>query len=230
MQLFNNIIAPYIAETFVSSNCFKYAVIDPPPVISSYTTVSCAMDGFNGTTQALLCAPKLDQQSSFFTTGDPRVEIQNTESFQPPFTYSYQCSSSLLTAFAYVFVYRYLISGLLLPTTFMVLKHLQLHFIVKGLNTEHNYWYGMISFALPTLLRLTFPSSEDEHATFHEMDIDHVMMATRHFNRTRMSAGFLVKLASDLAVLLTFGVLFPPLAIVICSIDMDRDVRCHYRY
>lgn len=45
--------------------------------------------------------------------------------YNPPFQYSYQCSSSLLTSFALVFILRFVLTGIVLPCVNISLKSLQ---------------------------------------------------------------------------------------------------------
>jgi hypothetical protein len=49
--------------------------------------------------------------------------------------YTFQCSSSLLTSFSYVFIYRYLISGLIAPIILLILKYIQ-HICIQKMDVS----------------------------------------------------------------------------------------------
>lgn len=137
LTLFNNILAPYLAEAFVSSNCFKYIVTPSPLEVSQYTAINCLVKSYNATDTVLVCIQgstlavtdaitKEDVfiHSNVIPSGLNERKL-DTISYRPPFTYNYTCSSSLLTAFAYVFIYRYTLSGVVQPMLLALLKYLQ---------------------------------------------------------------------------------------------------------
>lgn len=127
LPLFNNIFAPYIAEAFVSSNCFLYAISSPDAVASSIKNPwGCEVDddfspngtqGFNTN-----CGPSVIMPPQSNALGFTNV---TSLSYNPPFLYSYQCSSSLITAFAFVFAYRYIFTGIVQPLLFLGIKYSQ---------------------------------------------------------------------------------------------------------
>jgi hypothetical protein len=59
---------------------------------------------------------------------------QTTTSYTPPFSYSYQCASSLLTSYVPVFIYSYTISGVLIPALFYMFLILDLNLNLNSLN------------------------------------------------------------------------------------------------
>jgi hypothetical protein len=121
VSIINNSLVPYLAEMFVSVDCFYYAIINPPPSIQSYYyDFSCTPFEYcsnNDCFHRVICPFKID-----IATSPPAII-----SFIPPFHYSYQCNASLLTAFCYVFVYRYVFTGLIAPIGLLILKYLQCH-------------------------------------------------------------------------------------------------------
>eukprot|EP00981_Chlorochromonas_danica_P013318 scaffold6125_cov262-Ochromonas_danica.AAC.10 len=93
--LFNTIVAPWLAALIISSDCFYYVFIKPPSVDTSYSYYSCVE------VEVVNCG-YYDYVTRYF-------------SYQPPFSYSFQCSSALLVDYAYVFAYKYILIGILYP-------------------------------------------------------------------------------------------------------------------
>eukprot|EP00981_Chlorochromonas_danica_P016192 scaffold16024_cov258-Ochromonas_danica.AAC.2 len=101
LMLFNTIVAPCLATLLISSDCFYYVFASPPSVSVSYTYPACV--SVSGTTCSLA------------------TEVLYVSDFQPPFSYSYQCSSALLQEYGYVFVYKYLLLGVVHPVVVLLL-------------------------------------------------------------------------------------------------------------
>eukprot|EP00981_Chlorochromonas_danica_P001958 scaffold405_cov179-Ochromonas_danica.AAC.2 len=101
LMLFNTIVAPCLATLLISSDCFYYVFASPPSVSVSYTYPMCASFNVDG---CLRLAKGI-----------------YTFEFQPPFSYSYQCSSALLQEYGYVFVYKYLLLGVVHPVVVLLL-------------------------------------------------------------------------------------------------------------
>lgn len=94
--VFNVVVFPCLAAAVASPLCFKSAIASPPPVLADYTIPFCS--NYNADN---IC---IQHKKDLFTT-----------SFLPPFQYSYQCSSIIITKFAPVYVNMYMISTFLLP-------------------------------------------------------------------------------------------------------------------
>eukprot|EP00981_Chlorochromonas_danica_P013760 scaffold6841_cov182-Ochromonas_danica.AAC.1 len=101
LMLFNTIVAPCLATLLISSDCFYYVFTSPPSVSVSYSYPACVL--VSGTT----CSSS--------------VGVLYVSDFQPPFSYSYQCSSALLQEYGYVFVYKYLLLGVVHPVVVLLL-------------------------------------------------------------------------------------------------------------
>jgi hypothetical protein len=90
LSILNNVIVPYIAEMFVSPDCFHYAITPAPAIKSLFYDLSCYNQYVcvgSSCTSDLSCP-----YGEELLLGSPS-EIM----IAPPFQYSYQCSSSLLT-------------------------------------------------------------------------------------------------------------------------------------
>jgi Leucine-rich repeat (LRR) protein len=116
LLIFNNVLAPFVAAIFVSPNCFYYLLITPPEVTTSYNTVQC------------------DEEIGSYITEGVCLEtsvINQSLSYIPPFFYSYQCSSNLLSTFISFYIYRYFFTGVFLPLLRICLKKLQEWYFYK---------------------------------------------------------------------------------------------------
>lgn len=97
LLIFNNIIAPAIATFFSDSNCINSLIISPKPIESSF--------------QYPLC---VDMDANSLVCNEFKLNVLKTD-FDPPFMYSFQCGSSLLTNYVPVFLLMYGIGGILVP-------------------------------------------------------------------------------------------------------------------
>ena len=175
VALFNYIAIPCLVVAVISPNCFNNVVVNAPTVTSRYYYESC----------------------SFFTVRLGCVaysrEIGST-SYSPPFTYSYECSSSLITYYAPSFVYLALIVTFVNPLLEVLMQQAHLR-RTKGtwMAAQLDYWVPLI---LQDLL-----AEEDQEKPY---DI---------FNPYFDANLLLVTAITYFGVLLTFGLVFPPLAV-----------------
>lgn len=130
----NNIVAPYLAEGIASSNCFYYAFYLPPTVSALDIGSSCELIEYEQSSKFLALqflrthtTAQCGQQSSNYTTYTVLDTYVSTASidFYPPFQYNFQCTSTLVSAFGYVFVLRYVLSGIVLPLFRFWVKYVQ---------------------------------------------------------------------------------------------------------
>lgn len=177
MALFNSLIAPLIASAVVDPNCFVDAFLQPKPVTSSFPYFVCSyFQVQNGQ-----CNSQTSAVSSF------------TVSYDPPFTYSYQCTSSIMTNYASVFVLLSLFEIFLRPPLLIatVLAYTSL--------PKDSLMYYWASKAMYGILK---PANEVDLA-----------MNRSIFHKDR----FILRFISHTSILLTFGVLLPPLAVLLCG-------------
>jgi hypothetical protein len=176
IALINNIAVPFIATAGASSKCFLSLFQSEKIVKSSYQYTFCALETNSACAQFL-------------------TETEKTE-FDPPFVYSYQCSSTLMTAYAAVTVYIIIVSALSIFIIYVPLLYIQTQFSNKS-------WFArLIDAVIPKMLR-RMPKSED------------ITPETRPpvmFEKDK----FVMTIIGKLALLMTFGAVFPPLGFVIC--------------
>ena len=246
ISLFNNIIAPCIAAMIFSPSCFYYTIGKEPSISVNYSTKSCSIDFIESTISGLYyphvnCIGESNDVGYSIGGGG---DVVYSVSYNPPFFYSYHCSSEILKDFDEVFVLRFLINGLILPIAKIIAKILQeyLHSLSRNdpmnaqSNTDGNvspqqqnntvantsihngdgnlvivreHWLiPYLNMLIPPILQvysqpLTLPS-EIEH---FEKSIPKQIFRAENF---------LIDIVTDIALVLTFGVMFPPLAIIGC--------------
>jgi hypothetical protein len=113
-------------------------------------------------------------------------------SYAPPFAYDYQCSSSLITYYAPAFVYLAIGAALVSPALSIVL--MQWH----KRATPGTLWYRTLDALQSDVLKPADPERQFSDLLFN---------ASLHF----------VNLFTYLGILLTFGVVFPPVAVAMCA-------------
>jgi Leucine-rich repeat (LRR) protein len=178
VALVNNIGIPCLVVAVVSPSCFYNVFVAAPSIDASYTYVYCALiDDLNG--DCLVSPPVLGGTT-----------------YNPPFSYSYQCSSSFVTYYAPAFVFLCITATILTPLS-------------EGLALwAHSSWpkgagslHSVLLTFLPRILRPLEPdASSVKRDTFHP-----------YFDANRR----IVTLFSYLGVLVTFGAVFPPLGVAV---------------
>ena len=112
--------------------------------------------------------------------------------FTPPFAYSYQCSASFVTAYAPTFVYSSISTAVFIPILKFTLLWLYTHTEKSG--TIHK----IVSQLLPSLLK-PLPTIVPQARDLRVRPLVGVV-------------GILVNLLAQLGAVMTFGVVFPPIA------------------
>ena len=221
LAFFNNIIAPCIAIALVSPECFYYVYNTASPVTTTYQVADCEIAGLE-----LTCS-----------TDDSTTM---TAIYTPPFSYSFQCASTLLSSFADVFVYRYLFGGIVATTLKVCMKLLQSntsHFFVgkepstMGVTSK---WKANIGYCLyyvatrvqPIFARISYSKDDTEQSLFLPVG-SLEMKQKKEFSVTNIEGEVMV-LVTDISILLTFGVLFPPLALVGCIAICMHTAYLHF--
>jgi hypothetical protein len=123
------------------------------------------------------------------------VEVRT--SYEPQFAFSFQCNSTLITSYAAVNIYMVVGSTLLTIGLFLPVYYLRSRFELKSA------MYEVLDRMLPQLLRES-PLVIDNDAR--------TITPTPMFVKDK----FVVQVVGKVALLLTFGTGFPPLAPVIC--------------
>lgn len=176
LMILNIIIIPCLATAFVSSDCFYDIIIPPSSIESSYSYQSCA--------QALLFKLRFLNCTSY-------EEVTTTTSYLPPFLYRYQCSSTLITTYAELYVYKYIIAAFGQPLLVVAVRSLS-----KRLGKNSKMFLTLQS-VLPQMFFTTEMLRNRVEALFFK----------DRFN---------LRVVTYMSVFVTFGVIFPPLAVMIC--------------
>ena len=204
--LFNNIAIPCAVVAVLSPSCF-YNIFDPPPTVTSnYIAEGWSFAGDSGT-------------SSFFP-------ILAVSSYDPPFNYDYQCSSSFITYYAATFVYMALTVAIVLPCAHVIM--LQLHGGSDLTSTVHK----TVEALLPRILKpivpaatstIDSPETATTGTTTAGVEEGTLSVLQQHKTYDLQSKllldghKILVTLLTYLGILLTFGIVFPPLTVAMCA-------------
>jgi Leucine-rich repeat (LRR) protein len=185
-SLLNVVVIPCLVVAFISPSCFYDALKGTTPVTSSYEyTGSCD----------LFLLPTGEGAATTIDCLQRGTETDQT-SYSPPFVYSYQCSSSFVTYYAPTYVIMCIISAFLLPAQRLLLLWL------RGRLQPTSRLYSWVTAATPRILR-ELPSPQDL-ARAHSDPLYRPVFDSHKLLMTQLTY---------LSLLLTFGALFPPLAI-----------------
>jgi hypothetical protein len=146
-----------------------------------------------------------------------------------------------------VFVYRYVFTGLIAPIGLLILKYLQCHCyttLIDGKTVSsqqdqefYQYWYRLITNMCPPLLKLVIPNElentadpqssnpkpQQQKQQEQETLLDFAINSTSStINNKYVRQILLIPLMTDSILLLSFGVMFPPLGwLIILSMLKD---------
>jgi hypothetical protein len=205
--LFNNLLAPLLAELFVSPDCFLYIFSQAPALIFNYDVYSCRFES-NQIGSTTICSVPLLFAQGYGTSVDVSII--------PPFHYSCQCSFSLISSYSYVFIFRYVITGFIEP----LIRLLLIHFAFVCNFQVAIYVFRLIPPLWQTVAVLQMSKSNSKH---HEDSLGQLTffesLLKNGIFRKRLVTIFTV----DIAMLICFGALFPPLAVII-ALSILKDV------
>ena len=163
VSIFNNIIIPCFIVLIISPNCFNNVFNQESDVKSTFPTTVCSIE-------------------SPYNTCLLYGITYSTTSYSPPFTYSYQCSSSFITYYSPVFMLVCIISTFVIPI---------LQMIWIKLKKSNSMFFNLSRLLHPTRYHSNIPVL---------LDIDEIYK-------------LLVFELTLVGLILTFGTIFPPLAV-----------------
>jgi hypothetical protein len=231
LQVFNYIFATMIATATFDSNCFQYFLFQSPTVTTSYITE----------------IPGIQFSNSKITILPVPWPLTSEISYEPPFHYNFQCSSTLLSEFITVFIYKYILN-IVMILGMVFLQELIYGFLQSKEEQETNNhsspavddntevkekkngegikrWLVNCPF-LPMIMRFVlkrrFPLTSEKKVKKNEEEEDEVE-EDEELNELKKSStfiffgsdAFVINTVADLTVLLTFGIAFPLLSVVI---------------
>lgn len=125
--------------------------------------------------------------------------VLDSTSYTPPFTYSYQCGAQFITSYAPTFVYLGLEVAFLAPLMNLLLLKLYEH------ATPGSWWFRVLNYNLSKKLKPL--KALDNGASLVRS------VYSPYFDANQL----LVQLMTYLGIILTFGAVFPPLAVVMMA-------------
>lgn len=229
LTIFNNVMAPYLAEMFVNGNCFLYVWTQAPSVTTQFTIN-------NTCSEENLC----------------ELFVEDSFTFRPIFTYNYLCSSSLITSFAFVFVLRFVLSamvqlGCILLAYYVDIRHRHrsvddsswpqsadciTRFIWSVLPYRFRplQWYSdqyaldredqfpMATEESPLQQPIRADDCQSDLSVFFDKSAQPLSSSVEVFRLSMLlptRREVAVTLVSDVTLLCTYGLLFPPLGLII---------------
>ncbi len=206
--LFNNIVTACFVFFVISPVCFFNMLVNPQQVQTSYQLSSITGYG--------IC--------STLGPSEERCSVSNvvtySTSYTPPFTYSYQCSSTFVQNYAAMYVFMFLIIAFVDPLMQLILKYV---YDYTHTMTSKNgvYLHRMIGKLLLPMLK-PLPPQQLQQTTQENANNSNTTKQINAINRSNNTikmffskSRFVLHIVTQIAILLTFGVIFPPLAVII---------------
>jgi Leucine-rich repeat (LRR) protein len=191
MVLFDFIGAPFASAFCESSACFLDVLTAPKDVTFAFPVPTLVCNTICHTTCSLTGCSTSCPQTCRFT-----ADVTETGSITPPFIYSYQCSSAVVTNYASVLIFSYVVTGVLMPIAMFI--------VVAIRNQLSDNVAGTVAGALSKFASCNGSDEALEMLSYRDGNL------LRKFGR-RM----IVKSIMDIVVLLTFGLASPLLAIAV---------------
>lgn len=209
LNLTQMIIIPYIITAILSPTCFYNAFAHAAPVESTYEYAEC---------------------ETFDLDTETCTEYTPYESFikvLPAFEYSYLCSGYILRALLPVFMDLFYMQGFLYPAVSCLLKYVP---------ACKSAWQS----AKPKLLKWVEDSFGDclEHLLIWWFDLKEDQpldtltpdQFERHVKKYFNIENFADEFVTCIALLLTFGTIFPPVGIIICVTMASLTYQMQFTY
>lgn len=196
LLLFNSIVGPMLATAAVDRNCFSNLYKTEDPIESTYSQEYCSR--FLSVFQAVDGSSTCDRTDVFYLS----------TTFDPPFTYSYACSSALITTFLPSLIFTYTLTIVLSPVVYSSLV------AINGIS-ERPRLCRFLTRAFPIVF---FPYVETD---FNNEALKIPMLSVKVL---------VARLLHNLAVMLTFGITCPFLALVISVETFCKTTMWMYLY
>jgi Leucine-rich repeat (LRR) protein len=237
LNIFNVLVSPILCLLVDGSNCFLHMFVKNETIENVSVYKSCHITDFTGQ-----CVDVPKSVTSYFT---------------PPFIYTFQCSSQFVRNYVAVFVIMYIFLALVSP-----LAHLCLAYVVVRAPGDSpvlvDRFRAALSLTEKDLIRSRVPTNKVEPTAKKAKDTSVNPPSAVDATSWRLTAGnlcpsmkvfryllarssqvdrYICKFIVDMTVLLTFGVAYPPLGIIIClsTLCMSSEFhlllsRCCYLY
>ena len=179
VALVNNIGIPCLVVAVVSPNCFYNLFVPAPAITTSYFYQYCdVINNANG-----------ECFSSKYTLG--------TTTYEPPFSYSYQCSSSFITYYSPAFVFLCITVTILTPLYEALILWTQRHFAAD------NRFAKILTYFTPRILQPICAGGEEDLSS---QTVPGTLFDANHR---------ILTLLSYFGMFMTFGTVFPPLGVAL---------------
>jgi Leucine-rich repeat (LRR) protein len=189
LLIFNGIIAPVLASLITDSNCLNSLVSSQDEITSNAQFTFCKRLAISHSMMAMAMAP-MSQGEEEMPSMDPICleydSMTLSTSYIPPFTYSYQCTSSILTNFIPVFFFSCIVLTFIFPL---------INTLLASLASNHS---GLSPY-LQRLPGVLYPE-----------------LSVRNPHHLVMHSGIVLSgILQQIVILLTFGITSPPLALAL---------------
>jgi Leucine-rich repeat (LRR) protein len=197
MSLFSMIGGPFISTFFTAKNCFLGAFVGESAIVSTSQVAGYGCQNLCSITcNGNVCYESCATACGFYT--GKSIEISMT----PPWLYSYQCSSSLVKDYVPVFVLSYVTTGLVFPIICLfVFAPPQVWNAVDEAKNR------MTEFATRKTLSKRQESPERQMSASLSQKLEPLVRG-ESIRR---------KMLGDVAVLMTFGIASPLLAVLLAT-------------
>lgn len=226
LTIFTNVIAPMAASMAASPNCFLALFYLGDPVESTYFATTAYAEAIDS--MSMIFSPGNSSLVLVSVASSERVSetVTNQVSFSAPFQYLYQCSSTVLSAYAPVMLTGAFVKAFAAPALVYITRKI----LLDGRKAPAN----LLPILVHLLPKLAWTRRERKAevrkviSALRQQDIkkDRVILSRRAFRKKHKAElhevhriwdrrDFFSGLVQDLAMLLSFGVACPPLGVAL---------------
>jgi len=200
LLMFNNVVAPCLATAAADSSCFLNFFIGPAPLVTTFAYPQCVVYSLTSCVET--------------------EEVSVTTDFNPPFIYSYQCTSAILTRYVPMFLLMYSFTGIVLPVVHSLARIYLGQLTPEGKTFDGSTMDRTITDRDgPTSVYLQVKKVEKYTmgiVSGMHWPVQHIMSDDQRVALVQYKIKSITcNVMGSFAVLLTFGLCFPPLALVI---------------
>lgn len=217
MSIFNNILIPALVTIFSDSSCLNGLIVGEDVISASYVSKTA---NYNFGIQANI------KSYAILSFNTPTLLSNVTSkyfesSLTPAWSYSYLCSSTLIQAYAPIYLYSYTIYGIIFPVFNYILIYAAAcgysNWILKKVNNvffESTVWSNTISDDLKLVTNIDLSSRRIDE--LHQSNISLMHQTIIRMRPLFLGTSVIGHIFLHFSVLLTFGLTTPWLAIVVC--------------
>lgn len=192
IAILNNIILPLLVFSVISPSCFYYSIV--------------SADNINTFFKFSQCYEIIHAQCVSDTTVTVNI------AYQPPFQYSYECSTAMITSYTPIYVMTSLTLGILFPILYIVrVKYVRER--IQTMRTRMIRWIADRAYCCASKQE---DGMSDKLKPSLSISSSGTAAASQLDRKYADSKSIITTVILNISIMATFGVAYPPLFLIMC--------------